>query len=216
MAEKKSEKKKKGGCFRFFVFLILMGGVGLLSFLAYKTFEPQDLSDIDGYRAEPSLIPPPGRHVGNVLAEAQKGGLPARITEREINHYLIRTLKMEQGGLLSDYVQLQGVWVRLEDGVAEVIIEREINRQRKHTISMFLEVEQQEGREGQLATLVNPTGGRFGITRVVEGYLHLVVSSFKNIAANYDPELDHLKKMFESKARLEIREGEIVITPAEP
>ena len=133
MAEKKSEKKKKGGCFKFFVLLILMAGVGLLGFLTYRTFEPQDLSDIDGYRAERSLIPPPGRHVGNVLVEAQKGGLPVRITEREINHYLIRTLKMRQGGLLADYVELQGVWVRLEDGVAEVIIEREIDGQLKHT-----------------------------------------------------------------------------------
>ena len=217
MAEKKADKKpekKRGGCLRFFVFLGLLA-VGLLGYLTYLTFEPHDLSDIDGYRTEPSLIPPPGRDLGNVLAEAERGGIPARLTEREINHYLIRTLKMDQEGVFAPWVELQGVWVRLEDGVAEVIIERLLMGKRKHTIAMHLEVEQEEGEDGQVSTLVNPTGGRFGRTEVVEGYLYLVIGGFKALGARYDDELGNFRKMFESKARLEIKEGELVITPAE-
>ncbi|NNC87368.1 MAG: hypothetical protein HKN82_02780 [Akkermansiaceae bacterium] len=213
MADKK-EEKKKGGCLRFFVFIgVLL--VGLLGFLTYLSFDPQDLTDIDGYRVEASLIPPPGRNLGNVLAEAERGGLPATITEREINHYLIRTLKSEQQGLFAEWVKLEGVWVRLEDGVAEVIIERSIMDERKHTIAMHLEVEQEEEQDGQVSTRVNPTGGRFGRTQVVEGYLYLVLSSFEALAGKYDDELGSLKSMFENKARLEIKEGELVITPAE-
>ena len=58
MGKKEEEKKpKKSGCLKplsFLLFLLIAAlGAGV-----YFTFEPQDLSDIDGYREEPAAIPP--------------------------------------------------------------------------------------------------------------------------------------------------------------
>ena len=69
----KEEPKKKGGCLRTVLMLALLL-LGVLGIFAYLTFDPQDLSDIEGYRETPSLLPPSGRDLLKVLDAAQQYG----------------------------------------------------------------------------------------------------------------------------------------------
>lgn len=212
--EAKPEKKKKSVIMRNILLLALLA-LAVLGGLTYLTFDPQSLTDIDGYRETPALVPPAGRDLGKVLESAYQGGHAATISEEELNNYIQRTLSVEQGGAFQGHVELKGVWVRLEDGVAEVIIERELMGQRRHTLSMFLTIDQQIEEGGQVVTLVNPEGARFGRTRVPEGYLYLVMGSFTSLGRAYGGELDTLKKMFKGMTRVTIADGELILTPPE-
>ena len=214
--EDKSEKvepKKKGGVMRMVMMLALLV-LAVLGVLTYLTFDPQDLSDIEGYREEISPIPAPGRDLGKVLEAAQKGGHAATLTEREINHYILNTLKIGQEGAFEGRVEMKGVWVRLTEDRAEVIIEREIMGQRRHTISMFLEISQLE-EEGKVTTSMGYAGGRFGRTAVPQGYLIMVMNGFDSLALAYGDELALFRDLFRGMTRVSIKEGELVLTPPE-
>ena len=210
--KKEAAPEKKGGCMRWLLALSLLLLVVLAGF-TWLTFDPQELSDIDGYRETSSPIPPPGRNLHDVLDAAQKGGHAVTLTEREINAYLIRTLKLTQEGVFKDRVALKGVWVRLTEGQAEVIIERELMGERRHTISMFMEIKQTRGDSGQVTTQVPRTGGWFGQTRVAQGYLYLVMGGFDSLAAAYGDELAIIRKMFKGMTRATINDGELVLKP---
>jgi hypothetical protein len=218
MADKKKTEvpeepvKKKGVIMRNIMMLALLA-LAVIGGLTYLTFDPQSLVDIEGYNESKPMLPPLGRDVGAVLAAAHKGQKPAKISEEEINDYIQRTLKLEQGGAFAGHVELKGVWVRLEDGVAEVIIERELMAKRRHTIAFRFRVEQTEGPDGQVLTQLDPLGGRFGRTKVPEGYLHLVMGSFNSLIRAYGGELDVLKKMVQGMTRVTIADGELVLTP---
>ncbi|MDE0827428.1 MAG: hypothetical protein OSA48_11575 [Akkermansiaceae bacterium] len=218
MADKKKTEvpeepvKKKGVIMRNMMMLALLA-LAVIGGLTYLTFDPQSLVDIEGYNKSKPMLPPLGRDVGAVLAAAHKGQKPAKISEEEINDYIQRTLKLEQGGAFAGHVELKGVWVRLEDGVAEVIIERELMAKRRHTIAFRFRVEQTEGPDGQVLTQLDPLGGRFGRTKVPEGYLHLVMGSFNSLIRAYGGELDVLKKMVQGMTRVTIADGELVLTP---
>lgn len=213
-SREKEEPGKKGGCMRTVLVLALLL-LAVLGVLTYLTFDPQDLSDIEGWREDVSPIPAPGRDVGKVLESALKGRHSATLTEREINHYLVNTLKISQEGFFKDRVELKGVWVRLTENQAEVIIEREIMGERRHTISMFLEIEQLLGDKGQVTTMVHRSGGRFGRTEVPQGYLLIVMGAFDSLGTAYGDELAMFRKMFKGMTRVMIKEGELVLTPSE-
>ena len=198
----------KGQRFLKFVFVMAALAILVLGLLAYVSFEPQGLSDIKGYREEPSPIPPGGRDLAAELREASKSGAALRITEEEINNYLIRTLKFEQEGVFKGRVTPLGVWVRLNEGEAEVIIERDLMGKRRHTISMFLRPEQVEEKDG-LATTVHRGSGQWGKVRISRGFMYLTKSSFTELGKVYSEELDVLKKMFTNKVRITITDDYI-------
>ena len=137
-----------------------------------------------------------------------------RITEKEINEYLLRTLKFEQGGVFKGRVTARGVWVRLEKDVAEIIIEREIMG-KSHTISMFLRPEFEKQDDDSMLTKVHRSRGRWGRTRIFRGFMLLTNSSFKSLAAEYSEELELLQTMFKNKVRITITEGAIELSPPE-
>ena len=69
MGKKKGDdpKPKKSGCLRMIMFLVILIVMGLGA-AVYFTFEPQDLTDIEGYQAEPTAAPSlvTGRDIGAV------------------------------------------------------------------------------------------------------------------------------------------------------
>ena len=222
----KEEPKKKGGCLRSVLMLALLL-LAVLGIFAYLTFDSQDLSDIDGRRKEVSAVPAPGRDLAKVLESALKGGHSATLTEREINHYLINTLKLRQEGVFKNHLELKGVWVRLKEDQAEVIIEREFKGGRRHTISMFIQVEQVATEEGGVKSSVSYQsadppilgffrwGGRFGRVKVFQGYLIMVMGGFDSLSLAYGDELAIMKQMFKGMTRVTIKEGELILTPPE-
>lgn len=181
--------------------LLLAAIFGLLIYLA---FQPQDLSDIAGY-AETDRVAEPQVH--ELLREAALNQRSIVITEKGLNSWLAQSLRSRQDGRAAEKidVKIKGVWVRLSEiggGRAEIIIEREIEG-RPHTVSMYLRVER-ERRGNTWVTYVHkdggsflglvPLGGRFGKTKVPQGFLMFVKNSFENFGSAYEEEIAWLEK----------------------
>jgi hypothetical protein len=206
--------------------LVLFLGICGLGASLYFIAQPQDLSDIEGYGAKTTLenLTTPRRDIREVLQNSLDRGFPVTLTEREINLWLARTLNARQAGMLSEHVTLKGVWVRLEEGRAEVVIEREVMGH-PFTTSMYLQIEQLESSSG-INTQVHlhggpfhenlphpPQGGRFGQLRVPQGFLMLIMRSFEGIAACYAAEIE---LGFEKMSRFEIADGRLTLDPRVP
>jgi len=202
----------------WFVVLLLGGFGAALYFIA----QPQNLDDVAGYRLSGSGQT---RNLKRVLENAVERGYPVTISEAEINRYLRRTLKARQGGELGKWVDIRGVAVRLEDGRAEIVIERKIADKRAFTVSMYLSVEVTEDEKGVKKTLhlhggpysekfpwLN-RGGRFGQLVMPQGFLILVLDPYRKIAALYKRELDIA---FKDMARIRIEKGKVVLDPRPP
>lgn len=213
--------KSGGGCLGKLFFLILLAAACGLGAAVFYIAQPQDLSDIGGHG--PSVKATPARDMKAVLKNSIDRGYPVTLTETEINHWLGRTLLAKQGGLLADQVSFERVWVRLEDGVAEVIMERKVLG-RAFTVSMFLQIEQLQGPRSVTKTVlmhggpyhesvpVPPRGGRFGKLVVPQGFLVLVLPAYQKLAAVFREEI-HLG--FEEMMRIKIEKNRLVLNPLE-
>lgn len=235
MGEKKeAPPKPKGGCLSKLATLVVFVGLIGLGAAIYFIAQPQDLSDIAG--RGPAAVGKESRNLKAVLKNATEGGYPLKLTEEEINLYLRDTLAFKQDGALAEWVKLEGVMVRLEDGRAEVIMERSIMGY-PMTVSMYLRVEQTEKSDGGIQTrifrngglyqdwLPKPAvGGRFGQLPVPEGFLLTVMPAFQKLAQIYrEPvpagsmlrrkpvkEIDFIENM----ARIAIEDGQLVLDAA--
>jgi len=225
MAAKKDDQKaeaKPRGCFSKFIVLgLFLSAVGL-GFSVYFMAQAQDLTDIHGYTpATRELL---RRDIKMMLQKSLDRSYPVTITEGEINQWLLGVVKTKQGGLLADYASLDGVWVRLQDSRAEVVLERKVMGQ-PVTVSMYVQVEQTENQDGTKTEVhmhggpYHPylpfpkCGGRFGRLPVPQGFLLLVLPSFKNLAAIFPEEV---VLGFEKMARIKIEKGQLTLDPRVP
>lgn len=215
---------KKGGClgklFGLLVFAVLTGLLAALYFIS----QPADLSDIGGYMPAAEAPASPPRDIEAVLRKSIEGDYSVTLSETELNNWLARELKAEQGGELATWVSLKRVWVRLRDGVAEVIIERDVAGY-PFTTSMFLQVEQVETAKGTTTQIhlhggsfhkdvPEPTrGGRFGRLTVPQGFLILVMQDFEKIAKLFETEID---LGFSQMTRIRIEDKRIMLDPKQP
>lgn len=217
-----SKSRSGGGCLGKLIFLILMAAASCLGTALFFIAQPQDLSDIGGYA--PMAKATPAREMKPVLKNALDRGYAVTLTETEINQWLGRTLASKQGGLLADRVSLERVWVRLNDGHAEVVMQRNLMG-RPFTVSMFLQVEQVQGAKGvQTEVLLHggpyhsslpkpPKGGRFGRLVVPQGFLLLVMPAYRKLADVFREEI-HLG--FEEMSRIKIGENRLELDPRDP
>ncbi len=224
MADEEKPKKKSGGCLGKLVGLLVLGvfvGVGAA---LYFISLPQDLSDIGGSSPPLTIPASPPRDMRVVLTKSIEGDYSIQISETELNQWLARELRLKQGGELAQWVTLKRVCVRLREGVAEVIIERDIAGY-PLTTSMFLQVEQTESATG-ISTQIHlhgngfhemvpiPTrGGRFGQLTVPQGFLLMVMPDFQKIAALFGPEIE---LGFRRMARIKIENKRLTLDPKQP
>jgi hypothetical protein len=198
--------------------------IGLGAALFYIS-QPQDLSDIGGYAPSATTPASPPRDMKAVLQKSIEGDYSVTLSEIELNHWLTRELTLKQGGKLSQWVTIKRVCVRLRDGVAEVIIERDIAGY-PLTTSMFLQVEQTETPKGGITTQIHlhgggfsdlvtiPTrGGRFGQLIVPQGFLIMVMPDFRKIAEIFEPEIN---LGFRQMAMIKIEDKRLVLDPKQP
>jgi hypothetical protein len=146
------------------------------------------------------------------------------LSEAKINQWLGRTLATKQGGFLGEKITLNRVWVRLEDGRAEVIMDRSFSGHR-FTVSMYLQVDRMEGPNGAVTEVKlhggpyhpdvpnPPRGGRFGKLVVPQGFLLLVMPAYEKLVAAFP---DELKLGFSEMARIRIEKGKLILDPREP
>lgn len=195
---------------------VTLSGLAIAVFLM---IQPQSLGDIDGLDGSDS----DGRDVAAVLRESQQRQIPVTLTEEEINHWLAGTLEVKQGGMFGKSMEFKRVAVRLTDGQAEVVMEREL-ASRPFTVSMFVSIEQV--RDGdRLRTELNlhgsarrslPAvlmGGRFGRMIVPQGFLRLVVPSYESLA---EALLEELNNGFSNMVIIRIEDKKLVLDPRAP
>lgn len=218
------EEKKKSGCFGKLLGLLILVIIAGLAAAGYFISKPQDLTDISGYEENSGKPASPPRDLMTVLRKSIEGNYSVTITEKEINEMLATKLKIEQGGLLAEWVEIKSVWVRLEEGVAEVIVERDIEGY-PLTTSMFFQIEQNEDQKG-ITTEVHfhggryheflPTpkrGGNYGQLTVPQGFLLMVMPEFKEMAQVFDEEIE---LGFRRMARVKIEDGRLILDPNMP
>lgn len=223
MSDAPQPKARKGGCLPTLGLLFVLLVLGGLGTGVYFITRPQDLSDIAGYGFSPAAAPTRNDMVATLKYGIDNGKV-VTVTENDINHWLKKTLHAKQGGLLAGQVSLERVWVRLEDGHAEIVMERKAFG-RPFTVSMYLQVERMQtlgGVETQVrfhgapfhASLPKPPrGGRFGQLVVPPGFLHLLKPAYQKLAEQYRTELDlALTEM----SRIEIKKDELILDPREP
>ncbi|MEI6676264.1 MAG: hypothetical protein WCO57_13915 [Verrucomicrobiota bacterium] len=213
---------KPRGCFsRLIVLGLLLAAVGL-GFAIYVMAQPQDLSDIQGYG--PTVRAKQARDIKMMMEVSKSRSYPVTFTEGELNQWLLGVLKEKQGGLLADKVTLDGVWIRLEDGRAEVVMERKVMG-KPFTVSVYLQIEQSENEKGSKTEVhfrggsFHPylpfpkCGGRFGRLPVPQGFLLLVLPAYKNLAAAFPEEI---RLGFEEMTRIKIEKGRLTLDPRVP
>lgn len=203
------------------VLTVLLGGIGICICYFFIS-QAQDLSDIGGYG--PTAEPTPVRDLKVVLRNSIDRGYPVTLTETEINQWLGRMLRTKQGGLLAEQVSLERLWVRLDEDLAEIIMERKF-MDRSFTVSMFVQIDQLQ-ETGAVQTEVQlhggpyhdslaipNRGGRFGRLVVPQGFLLLVLPSFKKLPALFHEEID---LAFKEMARIKIEKNRLILDPREP
>ncbi|WP_035603514.1 hypothetical protein [Haloferula sp. BvORR071] len=228
MAEERQDPPKpRGSCLGKLASLFTFAGVLGLGVAVFYITQPQDLSDLKG--TSPAAGTARTRDLHQVLKNAVHQSFPLNLTEEEINLYLKQSLQAKQGGALEKFVTLDDVRVRLEKGMAEVIIVRSVMG-RPLTTSMYFRVEQNVALNDQASTdiirdggtlfpMIPDTqiahrvakGGRFGQLVVPAGFVKvLALPAFEKLADAYKPELDIA---FTQMARISIEDGKLVLDP---
>jgi len=214
-----SNDRPDSGCLTKTISFLTWIVVTALVVAFFFMFQPQDLGDLKS-RTELNAGSKP-REMKAVLENAVNRGYPVVISEGEINHWLRRTLVCKQKGLLSDYVSLEGVWVRLEKDVAEVVMERKIMGV-SLTTSMYLQIELVSGeaavgkrihRHGgpYHKNLYKPfRGGRFGKLVMPQGFLILLAPSYAKLA---DVFRDEIHLAFTEMNEIKITPRRMILNP---
>lgn len=222
MSENREETeapKKKGGCFSALMklcVLVVLGGVG---YAGYLVSLPQDLSDIAGQGKVDSLAGV--RDLKVVLDNSLEKKFPVTLTEKEINEWLTKNIRVEQRGLLSEHAKLERVLVRFESGVAEVIFVRKI-KDWTFTHSLYCQLESKK-ENGESTTVLHlnggkyhpmldrPTkGGRFGRLEVPQGFVMLTMPAYHRLAESLKDELQLAVSKME---KVKIESNRVVLEP---
>lgn len=202
-ASSRSAPPASSGCLFKLGALFVAGTVIGVAASLYFVTQPQSLDDIDGL--DPATAQR-GRDVSTVLTESVERQTPGHLSEAEINQWLARTLTAKQGGRLAEHVEFKRVAVRLTDGLAEVIMDREIAG-RTFTHSVFVTIHQ-ETEGNALRTELNihggryapwlpfpPRGGRFGSLVVPQGFLRLIMPAYTSMVDQLEPEVSKFTTM---------------------
>lgn len=202
---------------RIFLLLLIALFAGVLA-AGYYACLPQNLEEITGYRAEGGEVP---RDLVLVMKKSLEMGHSLSLTEAEINRWLAHTLTARQGGFAARWVSLDGVWVRLMDGHAEIIQERRVMG-RRFTVSVFVNIERREegGHVRKQAhmhcgpyheALPHPVrGGRFGRLVVPQGFLVFVLPSYRKLAEQFPEEI---KLGFVEMSSTTFEKGRLILNP---
>ncbi len=224
MSEPKAPRSG-GGCFSKLLFLILFGATAALGAAIYFVVQPQDLTDLGGNGTSSKIAPV--RDLKLILQNAVEKasanrGYTVTFSEAEINDWLARTVVAKQGGVLGAAVTLDRVWVRLEEGRAELIMVRTIFG-RPFTVSMYFQVEKMEDSLGPFLSIQPeggpyhkdfprpPRGGRFGRLVVPQGFLYFVRPAYQKLGALFPEE----SELFARMSKVTIEKGKLTVDPRE-
>ena len=224
MSEPKAPRSG-GGCFSKLLYLIVLGATAALGTATYFVVQPQNLTDLGGYGISSKIAPV--RDLKLILQNAvdksvANRGYTVTFSEAELNDWLARTVVAKQGGLLGSAVTLDRVWVRLEEGRAELIMARTLFG-RPFTVSMYFRVEKMEDAQGPFLSIQQeggpyhkdfprpPRGGRFGRLVVPQGFLYLLRPAYQQLGALFPEE----SELFARMSKVTIEKGKLTVDPRE-
>ncbi|MBT8035917.1 MAG: hypothetical protein KJO21_00090 [Verrucomicrobiae bacterium] len=234
--EKKPEPPKKGGCIKRLFFLLLFFLMVHAVIHIYFLWQPADEVDeisqmvIDANVAGLKVFPAiQGYQLDRIegreelirgesiaapllkarLATAIEQKYPVSFSEKDINAWLRKRLELKQGGLLSPFVELRGIWVDFEEDEVEVIIERELPGERLHVTSLFVKFTRSERGYS-----MQPYSAHVGQVRVPGGFARLIMSAFSNLLYELEDELQpyYDKKILD----IHVEEGKVTLDPRRP
>jgi len=144
---------------------------------------------------------------------------PIILTEERINHYLASKVVMTQGGKLSEYISIKGVWVKLEKDAATVFIEREVTwgggkdeegneipvSKQDHITKFGVELITKETEKGGLSIVIKPLGGKIGGMPTPGTFALLAKVSVDKLLEAFSEE----KKLFKKMLKITVKEGSI-------
>lgn len=183
-----------------FVTLASLILVGMFGMLVYLMFQPEDLTEVDGYNDGV----PETEEVSNLLNRLARNVSADReivFTEEEINHYVERLVKIKQTGALADAATFDGVAIRLEADQASIIFERTVWG-RKNTISIQVRASS-DGKKW----VTEFVGGKVGQLHVPGGALRLTKPSLTAMAKVFSREL----KIISNAGDLSFLPGKLIV-----
>ncbi len=167
------------------IFLLFAGSV---VFLVIQMWNPQDTSDIAGFSDK-------GAPKDLTLALKNAGGAEISFTEGEINRYLRDSCSMRQGGIFSLIAHEHGTAIRIQDGYAELVIDRLLSTHLHQTTSVYLSFARAM-RDGVPALRVDfrggppilgslPCGGSIGKANMPQRLMEMLRPAFKTMLDCY-------------------------------
>ena len=120
-------KRKGFGILKLLLVLMVLAVLTVLGGATYFAWGKADMSGISGREG----LSKGQEAIGYVdikkkIQNALNSNLEVVITEAEINQYIAKNLKLNQGGLIKGFSSIKGVYVDLTDDHMEIFIEREI------------------------------------------------------------------------------------------
>ncbi len=192
------------------IFSVLMGVVAIgLVVLVGMFLAPKNLSFIQGYPAANAMSGNGGKP-RNLLAEGQAvmnkaGAGTLTYSEEEVNRYLNQRLNGQQGGILGALVKFKGVYVDLDQDMAEFYIERSMLGL-PLTMSSRVKVQRFRGE-----VMWKAAGGTIGKFNMNSRQLQPIVRAFTGALVNLEDEIDLLNHMADVK--FEKDKIKLVVTP---
>lgn len=216
MAIKKRKGFSKLKLLLSLVILVVLGGLGGFVYFGWQS---ADLSDVSGSK---------GRAIGYVdlkqkVRNAISSNSEVKITEAELNQYLLKNLKMKQGGFMNDFASVKGVYVDLKPDIMEVFIEREIAQYGddgeiktdvfqpfRHTVSMKFKIYNDKDSEGKEAIVIDVLAGSVGKAPVPGLLVMMVKPSFDQIAEHFKKEIE---LSYNRMQKITIGDGFVTLDP---
>jgi len=247
MATKKNKEKrkqepyrKKGGCVKGFILMVLLlimaylglhvyfiwqpaGGVSKLNqqvmdfaIAKHKVFpalKPFDLEKIDGRAEIIEETPVNDPKVRQRLETAILKRYPITFREDEINTWLSERLEIKQSDPLAEYVKAQHVWVNFEKDEIEFIIEREFFDKHTHVTSLFMQFEREKN-----GFSISRNASHVGQVKIPGGFARLIIPAFNKMAEELSEEIEIYKdssgttKLYDIK----VEDSKITLDPRRP
>lgn len=218
-------KQRKGfGMIKMIFTLLILGIVAGMGGFIYYGWQGADMSQISGHKG----ISKGQSSIGYIdiqrkVENALKANTEVTLTETELNQYLARNIKMNQGGFMKGFSSVEGVYVDLKPDVMEIFIEREIAQYGEdgeiktdvfqpftHTVSMKLKIYTVLDDEGVTTRKIEFPGGRIGKAPAPGLMVTVFKNSFDQIAEHFSNEI---ALGYEKMTSITVGDGVITLDP---
>ena len=196
--------------------LLVMAAMGGFVYFGWQS---ADLSDVTGRKGIAIGYKDPEIRTRNALNQNSE----VTINEEDLNQYIAKNLKMKQGGFMSDFAKVKGVYVDLKPDMMEIFIEREIAQYGeegtiktdvfkpfRHTVSMKLKIFTVKDEKGMTTRKVEFPGGSIGKAPTPGLMVTVVKDSFDQLAEHFKEETE---LGYEKMTTITVGDGFIKLDP---